>query len=69
VRDFNPAYVADGSFTSFPPSRYVRFAPRVDIRPRPRAFAVLRLITSTPRHRAEGTQHLIGRTGERPTVN
>src|SRR5262245_569215 len=27
------AHVADGSFTSFPPSQSVRFAPRADIRP------------------------------------
>ena len=33
LRDFDPAYVADGSFASFPPSRRVRFAPKADIRP------------------------------------
>src|SRR5262249_14530167 len=35
VRDFDPAYVGSGSFTSFPLSRRVRFAPRADIRPTP----------------------------------
>src|SRR5262245_57737582 len=28
LRDFNPAYVRFGSFTSFPPSRRVRFSPK-----------------------------------------
>src|SRR5215831_14112068 len=35
LRDFNLAYVAVGSFTSFLPSRRVRFSPRADIRPKP----------------------------------
>src|SRR5262249_53450139 len=35
MRDFSPVYVRCGSFTSFPPSRRVRFAPRADIRPMP----------------------------------
>src|SRR5262249_54221803 len=33
--DFHPVYVAFGSFTSFPPCRRVRFAPRADFRPMP----------------------------------
>jgi len=33
LRYFSPLYVRFGSFTSFPPSRRVRFAPRADIRP------------------------------------
>src|SRR5262245_48838679 len=35
LRDFHPVYVAFGSFTSFLPSRRVRFAPRAHIRPMP----------------------------------
>src|SRR5262249_43305196 len=33
--EYGSANVAVGSFTSFPPSRRVRFAPRADIRPMP----------------------------------
>src|SRR6516165_6094656 len=35
VQDLRPAEVRCGSFTTFPPSRRVRFAPRADIRPMP----------------------------------
>src|SRR5262249_21227819 len=35
LRDFSPANVGSGSFTSFPPSRRVRFASRADIRLKP----------------------------------
>src|SRR5262249_13213297 len=42
--------VADGSFTSFPPSRPVRFAPRADILPKP---AFTRTHTSARTARSE----------------
>src|SRR5262249_778764 len=46
LRVFDPAYARFGSFTSFPPSRCVRFAPRADIRPM-RAFMRTRLAAWT----------------------
>ena len=54
MRDFDPAYVADGSFTSFLPSRRVRFAPRADIRPMPGFMSTrpnLFSYTFRPQHR------------------
>src|SRR5262249_27223396 len=35
MQDFDPTYDRCGSFTTFPPSRRVRFAPRADVRPMP----------------------------------
>lgn len=35
LQELDPAYVADGSLTSFLSSRRVRFAPRADIPPMP----------------------------------
>src|SRR5262249_30955847 len=56
LRDFDPAYVADGSITSFPPSRRVRFAPRADIRLMP-AFTSTRPNASKTRE-ADCASHL-----------
>src|SRR5262249_50862969 len=44
-----PAYDRFGSFTSFPPSRRVRFTPRADIRPKP-AFMSARPNSEYSRH-------------------
>jgi hypothetical protein len=47
LRVFDPAYARFGSFTSFPPSRRVRFVPRADVRTMP-AF-MSRRFTGTSR--------------------
>src|SRR5262249_58838282 len=44
VRDFDPAYVGSGSFTSFPLSRRVRFAPRAELPQRHHSLVILDLV-------------------------